>query len=223
MADNDYPKLRNVEFVPMSVGGKEGLVLRDPLLYTDRVLFVPREVVAVMQFFDGTKTFREIQAEVEKHSGATLDLEDIRKVAEELDKSYFLVSESFLKEKRRIEGDFFRAQIRPAVHMGAGYQTDPEKLKEEFSSYFAGVDGGAAVGTRSMVQAPTGTGFRRSLPPTSASPPGDLLRPRLLGAGARAEGGPLRGARRRPRRDRTALCRDEKGLHDAVRSCPDEP
>ena len=127
----------------MNIGGKQGLVLRDPFLYTDKVIFIPREVVAVVQFFDGTKTCRDIQAEIERRSGELIAVEDIMKVADELDKSYYLVSESFLRLKRRVEEDFFRSAVRPPVHMGAGYHADPEKLKEELSSYFAQITEGA--------------------------------------------------------------------------------
>ena len=85
MSDSDYPKLRNVEFVPTSIGGRQGLVLRDPFLYTDKILFVPREVVGIIQFFDGTKTYRQIQEEILSRSGSKVDAGDIKKVADELE------------------------------------------------------------------------------------------------------------------------------------------
>jgi hypothetical protein len=139
LPDSDYPKLRNVEFVPTSVGGKEGLVLRDPFLYSDRIIFVPREVVGVIQFFDGTKTYRDIQEEIFRLSGSLVDAEDIKKVAHELDRSHYLVSESFLKRKRRVQDDFFGSPVRRPAHAGAGYRDEPDELAAELASYFAGI------------------------------------------------------------------------------------
>jgi AmmeMemoRadiSam system protein B len=145
LPDSDYPKLRNVEFVPTSVGGRQGLVLRDPFLYTDKILFVPREVVGIIQFFDGTKTYLQIKDEILRRSGSTVAEGDIKKVADELDDSHYMVSESFLKQKRRIDEDFFSSPIRRPVHAGAGYNADPGALRAELESYFTAADSGSAT------------------------------------------------------------------------------
>jgi AmmeMemoRadiSam system protein B len=154
LSDSDYPKLRNVEFVPTSVGGKQGLVLRDPFRYTDKILFVPREVVGIIQFFDGTRTYREIREEIFRRSGGTVAEEDIKRVAGELDDSHYLVSESFLRQKRRVDEDFFNRPVRAPSHAGGGYPADAEELKAELASYFSTAGpNGAGDGPETLVAA----------------------------------------------------------------------
>ncbi len=190
MSDSDYPKLRNVEFVPTSIGERQGLVLRDPFRYTDKILFVPREVVGIIQFFDGTKTYREIREEIFRRAGISVAEEDIKRVADELDDSYYLVSESFLKEKRRIDEDFFNSPVRVPSHAGAGYPADAEELKTELASYFAaaghneadGPDGAlvAAVAPHISINA-GGESFARVYEKIKAAGPADLYV--ILGVG----------------------------------------
>jgi MEMO1 family protein len=146
LSDSDYPKLRNVEFVPTSIGGRQGLVLRDPFLYTDKILFIPREVVGIIQFFDGTRTYRQIQEEILSRSGSKVDAGDIKKVADELESSHYLVSESFLKKKRRVDEDFFGSPVRRPAHAGAGYRAEPDELRAELSSYFTAAESADAAG-----------------------------------------------------------------------------
>ncbi len=191
MPDSDYPKLRNVEFVPTSVGGRQGLVLRDPFLYTDKILFVPREVVGIIQFFDGTKTYREIKEEILRRSGSTVAESDIKKVADELDGSHYLVSESFLKQKRRVDKDFFTSPVRRPAHAGAGYAADPQALRAELASYFtaAGTAAGSNVpdGAVAAAIAPHisinagGVSFARVYEEIRAAGPADLYV--ILGVG----------------------------------------
>ncbi|MBN2224349.1 MAG: AmmeMemoRadiSam system protein B [Deltaproteobacteria bacterium] len=191
MSDSDYPKLRNVEFVPTSVGGRQGLVLRDPFCYTDKILFVPREVVGIIQFFDGTKTYREIREEIFRRSGSTVAEDDIKKIADELDDSHYLFSESFLKQKRHIDEDFFGSPIRVPAHAGAGYSADPQELRSELASYFsaAAADAGdgqphgalaAAIAPHISINA-GGASFARVYEAIRAAGPADLYV--ILGVG----------------------------------------
>jgi MEMO1 family protein len=93
-------------------------------------------VVGVIQFFDGTKTYRQIQEEILRRSGSLVDADDIKKIADELESSHYLISESFLKEKRRIDEEFFGSSVRRPAHAGAGYRGKPDELAAELSSYF---------------------------------------------------------------------------------------
>ncbi len=190
MPDSDYPKLRNVEFIPTSVQGREGLVLRDPFLYTDKILFIPREVVGIIQFFDGTKTYLQIQEEIYRRSGSTIDAGDIKKVADELDTSHYLVSESFLKQKRRVDEDFFGSPVRRPAHAGAGYRAESDELRSELDAYFSAtgtVDAAAPANGLCAAIAPHisinagGASFARVYEAIRAAGPADLYV--ILGVG----------------------------------------
>ncbi len=207
MPDSDYPKLRNVEFIPTSVGEKQGLILRDPFLYTDKILFIPREIVGVIQFFDGTKTYRQIAEEILRLSGSRVAESDVKIVADELDRSHYLVSESFLKQKRRVDEDFFNSPVRRPAHAGAGYRAQPDELRTELASYFAGVTDDAP-----NAGAP-GNGLAAVIAPHISINAGGACFARVYDA-IRAAGAcrPLRDPRHRARRHRRPLRRHKEGL-----------
>ena len=150
----DYPMMRNVEANPVNIKGEPGFMLRDPLNYTSEVIFLPQGALALIQFFDGKRSIIDIQAEFNKHYGEILPSEEIQLMAKELDKHLFLMSERFLKEKRLIDEEFSKSNIRRPMHSGSGYSDDPGELKEEFDSYFAQIESGLAA--KSLIACPCG-------------------------------------------------------------------
>ncbi|MFQ5693348.1 MAG: hypothetical protein ACE5IM_09935, partial [Nitrospinota bacterium] len=63
------PRLRPVEAFPVQQNGTQGICLRDPLRYTEAILFVPRGLVPLLQMFDGSRDVGDIQAEVMRQYG----------------------------------------------------------------------------------------------------------------------------------------------------------
>ena len=146
MTDYDYPKIRDVEVVPVNIRGRGGVALRDPLRYTDEMIVIPQEALPLVQMFDGNTSILDIQAELSRRYGEIIPTDDIRKVAEDLDNHFFLYSENFLKQKRRIDEEFVRSEVRQPIHTGLSYSNDPEELKKELESYFSKADGERSTG-----------------------------------------------------------------------------
>ena len=146
MTDYDYPKIRDVEVVPVNIRGRGGVALRDPLRYTDEMIVIPQEALPLVQMFDGNTSILDIQAELSRRYGEIIPTDDIRKVAEDLDSHFFLYSENFLKQKRRIDEEFVRSEVRQPIHTGLSYSNDPEELKKELESYFSKADGERSTG-----------------------------------------------------------------------------
>ncbi len=149
MTDYDYPRIRDVEVVPVNIRGRGGVALRDPLRYTDEMIVIPQEALPVVQMFDGNTSIRDIQAELNRRYGEIVPYDDIRKVAEDLDTHLFLYSERFLKEKRRIDDEFIRSEVRFPIHTGIGYSNDPEELEKELKSYFSKAEDEGSIGGES--------------------------------------------------------------------------
>lgn len=137
MTDYDYPRIRDVEVVPVNIRGRGGVALRDPLRYTEEMIVIPQEAIPVVQLFDGNTSIRDIQAELNRRYGEIIPSDDIRNVAEDLDNHLFLYSEHFLKEKRQIDEEFRRSEVRLPIHTGIGYSNNPQELKKELESYFS--------------------------------------------------------------------------------------
>jgi len=194
MSQFEYPKLRNVELIPVKIGEKRGIALRDPLRYTDEVIFLPEEAMAVVRLFDGARTTRDIQYELNRQYGTLLNSDSIENIARDLDDHLFLYSERFFKEKRRVEEHFANSDVRPAIHAGLAYSEAPNDLIAELDSYFksaagkkrSGGDDYSGVTPRGII-APHisinagGTCFAGAYRVISDSPPADLYV--ILGVG----------------------------------------
>ncbi len=141
MSQHDYPMLRNLEVIPIDLQGRPGVALSDPLQYAAEMIALPREALAVLQFFDGKRSIDDILSEIFKQYGGegAISKDDILTLVKSLDDHHFLLSEKYLKEKRRIEEEFYRSDIRYPIHSGLSYSDDPEKLKIELESYFSKV------------------------------------------------------------------------------------
>ena len=137
MPQYDYPMLRNLEVIPIDLRGKPGVALRDPLQYAAEMIALPREALAVLQFFDGNKNIDDILDEISRQYGGegVIGKDDILTLVKSLDDNHFLLSEKYLKEKRRIEEEFYRSNIRYPIHSGLSYSDDPEELRQELESY----------------------------------------------------------------------------------------
>jgi AmmeMemoRadiSam system protein B len=179
--------LRNVEVVPIDLKGKPGVALRDPLCYAGDMIAMPNDALAVLQFFDGKRSIEDILKEIHgRYDGEeVLKREDIETLAKSLDDHFFLVSEKFLREKRRIDQEFYRSDIRLPVHAGLSYNGDPEGLNEELGSYFSeaapdskeiagAVDGLRAVIAPHISIVSGGECFAHSYSVVKASPRADL-------------------------------------------------
>ncbi len=141
MSQYDYPMLRNLEVIPIDLRDQPGVALRDPLQYAAEMIALPREALAVLQFFDGKRSIDDILDEISKQYGGegAIGKDDILTLVKSLDDHHFLLSEKFLKEKRRIEEEFYRSNIRHPIHSGISYSDDPEILRQELESYFSKV------------------------------------------------------------------------------------
>jgi MEMO1 family protein len=124
------PRLRAVEtiVVPDEKFGK-ALVLRDTEGVTSQIASIPAPLVPIVARFTGGLTVPEIAEEARKETGLSITAEFVEKLAQELEDALFLDSPRYRAERKRIEQEFARAEVRPATHAGGAYHADPEKLR----------------------------------------------------------------------------------------------
>ena len=137
----DYPKLRPIEVFPVEAEGRQLLCLRDPLQYVTESVFVPRESLPILQYFDGQHTILDIQTAYARKTGEILFSDVVKQIIEELDTHLMLDSEKFQEYQQGVEKTFREQATRPASHAGSAYPNDAEQLKGQLMDYFQPPDG----------------------------------------------------------------------------------
>jgi len=129
----EYPKLRAVEAFP----AEEGMVcLRDPAGFSDKLVFLPREIFFIIVLFDGFHSVLDIQEAYSRRFGKQLVVGRVREVIDKLDGALYLESARFEKHRENAIAAFKRMKTRPASHAGTAYEEDPAELGSRLKGLF---------------------------------------------------------------------------------------
>ncbi|HSD26416.1 MAG TPA: AmmeMemoRadiSam system protein B, partial [Vicinamibacteria bacterium] len=151
------PALRpGLDFMPSPVEDRPGLLIRDPLLYTDQVLIIPPPLVPLLAFFDGAHDTLDLKAALVRLTGE-LDVEPlVRHLLETLRDGAFLHDEGFERKKAERQAAFAAMPVRTAAHAGSAYPDAAAPLREVLARYLSedGVGHEAAPGRPFAIAAP---------------------------------------------------------------------
>lgn len=131
------PKLRFVEALPLEAEHGQRFALRDPSGLVEQMVVVSRDALFLLQFFDGKHSLPEIRSEYQRQFGALLDQQQLETLVTQLDRNYFLESETFQAYKRALEKQMLALPSRPAAHAGVSYPADPGELRTKLDSFYA--------------------------------------------------------------------------------------
>jgi MEMO1 family protein len=135
------PRLR-VAPVPVEVQGKKMLLFQDPDQITEQTVLMPAEAAVFLQFFDGTRSLREIQAELTRLSGGQIvDTKIIEDIIGELDEHLLLESPRYFDHVSRLSEAWMKDPVRPPYLAGEGYPDDPKQLTEFLDACYTSPDG----------------------------------------------------------------------------------
>jgi AmmeMemoRadiSam system protein B len=124
-----------LDFMPSPLRDRPGLLIRDPLRFSDATLILPPALVACLEFFDGRHAELDLRAYLVQMTG-DLDVGGlVRRLADTLASAGFLEDENFARIKDAAERAFAEAPVREPVHAGSGYPADPAELTEIFAEY----------------------------------------------------------------------------------------
>jgi len=132
----EKPKLRPVEAFPAQYEDRLVIALRDPQGYAEGIVFVPREALEVLGYFDGEHSLLDIQADFMRRSGEMVPSDQLRQLAEQLDHYHLLDGPAFEVYKEAIKRRFRQATIRRPFHAGAAYEEEPEALRTQINALF---------------------------------------------------------------------------------------
>jgi AmmeMemoRadiSam system protein B len=142
--------------MPSPIEERPGLLIRDPMGYSDATLIVPPVFVAALQFFDGqheTSDLREFLYELTQdvQSGELIDY-----LTKTLSDAGFLHDENFYAQREARRREFEQMPVRMPVHAGGGYPVEPDELKKTFDSYLNGflINGSRHISGLKAIAAP---------------------------------------------------------------------
>jgi AmmeMemoRadiSam system protein B len=124
------PPLRvDIDLIPANIGGRELLVVRDPLGIVRPNTALNPEIVPYLHLFNGSLTVGDLQVAIMRHRGGTLvfrsEADDLLK---ELDRLGLLQTQAYREAKEQIAREFAEKADRPAALAGSAYPADPGEL-----------------------------------------------------------------------------------------------
>jgi hypothetical protein len=133
------PRLRtSLDFFPSPVSEKPGLVIRDPLQYSDATLIIPPGLLPSLEFFDGAHSGLDLREYLVRETGE-LEVSQIEQhLLDTLSAAGFLEDEAFQRRKEEVERAFAAAPVREPAHAGSGYPEEKSELIRTFDEYMTG-------------------------------------------------------------------------------------
>lgn len=136
------PHLRYIDTFPIQEKGETYFVIRDPLEISPSPLIVSPVEFYILNFFDGTRSIPDIQAEVQQRmEGLEIPVDRITKLIDILDTNYFLIGSRFEIHVQQIMDDYHRSPVRQAWHAGGSYPENPAELNHKIDKFYASPDG----------------------------------------------------------------------------------
>jgi AmmeMemoRadiSam system protein B len=132
----DKPKLRNLHAVQTELSGRKVLVFQDPERISPDAVAVPIELAPIIQYFDGTHSIRDIQADLMRRTGQLIDSEQISKVVDDLDQHLLLESQRFFAHLDKINKAWDQADVRPPSLAGTAYPESGEELRSMLAGFY---------------------------------------------------------------------------------------
>jgi len=135
MITSDYKPLlkRGVEILPAKDKERELILLKDNEGITNQVIVMPVETIALIQFFDGQNSIKDIQNQILKLTNHLVSEYEIIEFVKQLEQANFLENEKVNEIRKKLYEEFKNSSVRKAIHKGLSY---PENILE-LSSFMA--------------------------------------------------------------------------------------
>ncbi len=129
---NKVPSVRrDLEFVPLAQGGRQYLLVRDPLGLVPEGKALDASLAQVLSLLDGHNTILDLQmALMRQRGGILVGTDEVTRLVAHLDQAFLLNSERYAQARGRIVAEFASRSTRPCVHCGQAYPRDPSALRQ---------------------------------------------------------------------------------------------
>lgn len=130
------PCLRAVEAFPVDTAEGRLICLRDPMNVSQRIIGVPRPAFFLLTLMDGAHSLRDIRLAFTRRFGDILPPQDLEQLVADLDESLMLESDRFRSHLADLERAFREAPFRVPMHLGSGYDSEPDALGKTLEQFF---------------------------------------------------------------------------------------
>jgi AmmeMemoRadiSam system protein B len=133
------PRLRlGLDFIPSSDPEHPGLLIRDPLKFSDALLLIPPQLVECLACFDGEQTSLDLRANLVRITGE-IQIGDLEKhLVDTLSQAGFLEDEQFEVMRAASVEAFKAAPTREAAHSGSAYPDTAEEARKTLGEFMQG-------------------------------------------------------------------------------------
>lgn len=143
MDGTESPKLRMIDAQHLTYEGEMYLMLRDPLMLSEKSLLVPQPLIPILGLCDGKRTAAGLRASLALRYGMYLTKERILEFLEALDDAFLLENERSRQARAAAQAEFRQAKFRPPTSAGASYPADPDELARYLNGFLQGLNGTA--------------------------------------------------------------------------------
>ena len=133
------PRLRlGLDFIPSSDPEHPGLVVRDPLKFSDAVLLIPPQLVECLAYFDGEQTSLDLRSNLVRITGEIQIGQLEKHFVDTLSQAGFLENEEFEALRVATVNEFKAAPKREAAHAGSAYPDNAEEARKTLGEFMQG-------------------------------------------------------------------------------------
>ena len=124
--------------MPSSDPEHPGLLIRDPLKFSDAMLLMPPQLVECLACFDGEQTELDLRANLVRITGE-IQVGDLEKhLVETLSQAGFLEDQEFETARLATVNAFKAAAKREAAHAGSAYPDDGDEARKTLDEFMQG-------------------------------------------------------------------------------------
>ncbi|UCF93803.1 MAG: AmmeMemoRadiSam system protein B [Desulfobacterales bacterium] len=136
---DQLPLTRNdLEFLPIPRDTQPIILIRDHLGLVEAGKAIAPHLYQFLTLLDGTKTVRDLQAELMRQRGGVLvSADEVGRLLAKLDEAFLLNSERYQKAKNQIVAQFTDSPRRSCSHCGRSYPGTPSELKNYLDQILA--------------------------------------------------------------------------------------
>ncbi len=127
-----------LDFIPSSDPEHPGLLIRDPLKFSDAMLLIPPQLVECLACFDGEQTSLDLRANLVRITGEIQIGELEKHLFDTLSQAGFLEDEAFEAQRLARVNEFIAAPKRDASHAGSAYPDNADEARKTISEFMQG-------------------------------------------------------------------------------------
>jgi len=138
MINSDYkPVLKyGIEILPLEAEDKELILLKDNEGITKQTLIMPVETIAILQFFNGQNSIKDIHSQIFRLTKEIIPEYEIINFVKQLDELNLLENEKTQELRKKLYEEFKNSNIRKAIHKGLSYPENILELTSFMSKFY---------------------------------------------------------------------------------------